>query len=47
VDTDRHEVTVFRLENRRYGTPLLFRTGDTLTSAVLPQLQLPVRNLFA
>ena len=46
VDTDRREVTVFHLVKGRYGTPLIFRTGDTLTSAVLPQLQLPVSNLF-
>jgi Uma2 family endonuclease len=47
VDTDRREVTMFRLEHGRYGAPLLFRTDDVLTSVVLPQLQLPVRNLFA
>ena len=46
VDTDRREVTMFRLVNGRYGSPLLFRTGDTLTSVVLPQLQLPLSNLF-
>ena len=46
VDTDRQEVTVFRLVNGRYGTPLIFRTGDTLSSVALPQLQLPVSNLF-
>ena len=46
VDTDRREVTVFRLVNGRYGTPLIFRTGETITSPVLPQLQLPVSNLF-
>lgn len=46
VDTDRREVTVFRLTNGRYGTPLIFRAGDTLTSVVLPQLQLPVSNVF-
>lgn len=46
VDTDRREVTMFRLENGDYGAPLLFHTSDTLTSVVLPQLQLPVHNLF-
>jgi len=46
VDTDRREITVFRLTNGRYGTPLIFRMGDTLTSVVLPQLQLPVSNVF-
>jgi Uma2 family endonuclease len=46
VDTDRREVTVFCLANGRYGTPLIFRTGETITSPVLPQLQLPVSNLF-
>jgi Uma2 family endonuclease len=47
VDTDRREVTMFRLVNGRYGAPLLFRSGDTITSAVLAQLQVPVNNLFA
>jgi Uma2 family endonuclease len=47
VDTDKREVTMFRLENGRYSAPFLFRTDATLTSVVLPQLQLPVRNLFA
>ena len=46
VDTDRREATVFRLVNGRYDTPLIFRTGDILTSEVLLQLQLSVSNLF-
>ena len=46
VDTDHREVTVFRLVNGHYGTPLLFRAGETITTVVLPQLQLPVNNLF-
>ena len=46
VDTDRRDVTLFCLVNGRYGTPLLFRVGDMLTSVVLPQLQLPVHTLF-
>ena len=46
VDTDRREATVFRLVNGCYDTPLIFRTGDILTSEVLLQLQLSVSNLF-
>jgi Uma2 family endonuclease len=46
VDTDRREVTVFRLTNDRHGSALTFRAGDMLTSVVLPQLPLSVSNLL-
>jgi hypothetical protein len=35
----------YELLNGRYGIPLIFRGGETLTSIVLPQLQLPVSHV--
>lgn len=46
MDTDRRTITVFRLSAGRYGPPLLFGPTDVLTSAVLPQLTVPIADLF-
>jgi len=47
VDTDRRTITLFRLSAGNYGTPLTFGPADVLTSVILPQLSLPVSEVFA
>jgi len=46
VDTDKRIITVFRLSAGRYGPLLTFNSGDVVTSAVLPQLDLPAGEVF-
>ena len=46
VDSDRRVITLFRLSAGQYGPPLTFGPADSLTSVVLPQLTLPVSEVF-
>jgi Uma2 family endonuclease len=46
VDTDKRMITVFGLSAGRYGAPLTFSSGEIVTSAVLPQLNLSVGEVF-
>ncbi|HKA54734.1 MAG TPA: Uma2 family endonuclease [Candidatus Binatia bacterium] len=46
VDTDKQIISMFRLSASRYGAPLTFNPGDVVTSAVLPQLNLPAGEVF-
>lgn len=47
VDSDRREVTVLQLSDRRYGPAKRFRAGQNLRSRLLPGFNLPTRLLFA
>lgn len=46
VDPDRRCVTVYRLDDGRYGAGARVRTGR-IPSRVLPQLELTIEDLFA
>jgi len=46
VDTDKRIIIIFRLSAGWYGSPLTFSLGDIVTSVVLPQLNLPVSEVF-
>ena len=47
VDPDAETVEVRRLERHGYETVGLFRRGETLRSALLPEFQLSVNEIFA
>ena len=49
VDPEVETVKVFRLEGGRYGRPQLLslRDGDSLTTPLLPSLEVPLADVFA
>lgn len=47
LDSDRREVTVFQLIDRRYAPAKRFRASQNLRSRLLPGFNMPTRLLFA
>ena len=47
VDPDGDRVEVHRLEDGGYGAPIVFEPGATITSALLPGLEIDVADLLA
>jgi Uma2 family endonuclease len=46
VDPDLDRVEVYRHGERGYGKPEILEPGDTLTTALLPRLEIDVTDLF-
>lgn len=46
VDTNKREVTVYRLIGGKYGAGKRFSARDTLQSQILPGFRKPTRSLF-